>query len=48
MQDFENKIASDKTIQYQKEKIKALCTAESLNFKQIVGFVENGKPLARL
>jgi len=28
MQDFENKIASDKTIQQQKEKIKALCTAE--------------------
>jgi hypothetical protein len=25
-----------------------LCTAEQLNFKQIVGFVENGKPLARL
>lgn len=25
-----------------------MCTAEQLNFKQIVGFVENGKPLARL
>lgn len=47
LQEYEQKIQSDKSIQTQKESIKAQCLREQLNFKQIIGFVENGKPQAR-
>jgi len=47
LQEFEMKIGADKSIQTQKESIKASSMREQLNWKQILGFVENGKPQAR-
>lgn len=44
LQEYEQKIQSDKSIQTQRDSIKGQCIREQLNFKQINGFVENGKP----